>query len=261
MNPPSTLKSLQAVWHATALSDSPLTYSTQMHLNCGAIDLSDNDDPKRLVFADLGVRNLAKKQYDLALLAARGRMNDALTIVKADELGGLLTSVASGNRAAFDELYQVTSRRLFPIVRRIVIQRDLAEDVLQETYLTIWRKAGQYDPKRGPSFSWMAAIARNRAIDRLRRDNSRSREDIALDDSDVSVETLIADETKGISGEFATIRQCVDGLQKNHRKAILFGYYYGMTHEEMASHFDAPLGTVKSWVRRGLHQLKECCEQ
>ena len=188
-------------------------------------------------------------------------MNDALTFEKTDELGNLLGSVAAGNREAFEELYQVTSRRLFPIVRRIVIQRDLAEDVLQETYLTIWRKAAQYDRKRGSSFGWMAAIARNRAIDRLRRDNSRPREDVALDDADENVENLIAVETKEYLGQSATIRQCVDGLQKNHRKAILFGYYYGMTHEEMAAHFDAPLGTVKSWVRRGLHQLKECCEQ
>lgn len=188
-------------------------------------------------------------------------MNDAPTIVKADEFGGLLAAIASGNREAFDELYQATARRLFPVVLRIVIQRDLAEDVLQETYLTIWRKAGQYDRKRGASFGWIAAIARNRAIDRLRRDNSRPREDVALDDSDDDVEYLIADQAKGNSGDSATIRQCVDGLQENHRKAILFGYYYGMTHEEMAAQFDAPLGTVKSWVRRGLHQLKECCEQ
>lgn len=186
---------------------------------------------------------------------------DAPTIVKADDVGSLLVAVASGDRAAFGELYQVTSRRLFPIVLRIVVQRDLAEDVLQDTYLTIWRKAEQYDENRGPAVGWMAAIARNRAIDRLRRDNSRPREDVALDDFEDNVEKLIADEPKENSGYSATIRKCVDGLQENHRKVILFGYYYGMTHEEMASHFDAPLGTIKSWVRRGLHQLKECCEQ
>ncbi len=188
-------------------------------------------------------------------------MTDVQLMVRADELDNLLAAIAGGNRSAFDELYQITSRRLFPIVRRIVDQRDLAEDVLQETYLTIWRKAGQFDRKRGSSFGWIAAIARNRAIDRLRREGGWRREDVALDDANDGVEKLIADEAEGDLGDSATIRQCVESLQNNHRKAILLGYFYGMTHEEMASHFDAPLGTIKSWVRRGLHQLKECCEQ
>lgn len=188
-------------------------------------------------------------------------MNDASAIMTSDELGDLLASIASGDRKAFGELYQATSRRLFPVVLRIVVKRDLAEDVLQETYLTIWRKAAQYDSTRGAAFGWMTAIARNRAIDRLRRDNCRPREDIALDDHGDNVEKLISVEPGADLGESATIRRCVDGLQFNHRKVILFGYYYGMTHEEMASHFNAPLGTIKSWVRRGLHQLKECCGQ
>jgi RNA polymerase sigma-70 factor (ECF subfamily) len=117
-------------------------------------------------------------------------MHDALTTDDTDELGNLLASVASGDRAAFEELYHVTSRRLFPIVRRIVGERELAEDVLQEIYLTIWRKAGQYDRRRGSPFSWIAAIARNRAIDRLRRDSCRPREDVALDDADDGIEIL-----------------------------------------------------------------------
>ena len=188
-------------------------------------------------------------------------MNDAHTIVEMDKLGDLLESVASGNRKAFEELYQVTSRRLFPVVRRIVVERDLAEEVLQETYLTIWRKAGQFDRSRGTSLGWIAAIARNRAIDRLRRDNCRPREDLALDVAEDGVERLVAESAIGDTSDAATIRQCVEALQSNHRKAILFGYYYGMTHEEMAAHLSAPLGTVKSWVRRGLHQLKECCDQ
>ena len=188
-------------------------------------------------------------------------MDAADTIVAGDGLQDLLASVAQGNREAFNELYHLTSRRLFPIVRRIVVQRDLAEDVLQETYLTIWNKAAQFDGNRGSSFGWMAAIARNGAIDRLRRDNCRPRDHVTLDDANNGIEKLIAEQEEGDEGNSVTIRHCVEALQKNHRKAILLGYYYGMTHEEMASHFHTPLGTVKSWVRRGLHQLKECCEQ
>lgn len=188
-------------------------------------------------------------------------MDDTLTIEIPDDLGLLLDSVARGDRDAFDDLYQVTSRRLYPIVRRIVIKPDLAEDVLQETYLTIWRKAGQYNDRRGPAFGWIAAIARNRSIDRLRRNNSRPRDDVALDDAENGAENLVAAGARPDGGEVATIRQCVEALQSNHRKAILLGYYYGMSHEEMASHLHTPLGTVKSWVRRGLLQLKECCGQ
>ena len=188
-------------------------------------------------------------------------MTDTLTIIDSDGLEDLLSAVASGNRAAFDDLYEATARRLYPIVRRIVVQPDLAEDVLQEAYLTIWRKAGQFDRRKGAAFSWLATIARNRAIDRLRRDDRRPHDEIPLDSADERIEKLIADRAAESIGDRATVRKCLNGLQKNHRKTILCAFFYGMTHEEMSSRFETPLGTIKSWVRRGLHQLKECCAQ
>jgi RNA polymerase sigma factor (sigma-70 family) len=128
-------------------------------------------------------------------------------------------------------------------------------------YLTVWRKSGQYRFDRGAPLAWMTTIARNKAIDRLRADVGRARD---LEDWDERTERRISqiavrDEVpKHLSD---TVRRCIESLQDNYRKSLLRAYYYGMSHEELADVMDSPLGTVKSWVRRGLLQLKECVDQ
>lgn len=177
-----------------------------------------------------------------------------------DLLVELLAATADGDRAAFARLYQESSGRLFAVALRILRRRDLAEDVLQDAYLTIWKKAGQYQAERGRPLAWMATIVRYRAIDRLRT-GSRMPD---AQPSAADIETFeAAGDCDGWQEPQAItigIRRCLERLQPKQRDAILLAFYHGFTHEELAVRLDVPLGTVKSWVRRGLMQLKDCLD-
>ncbi|MEE8286793.1 MAG: sigma-70 family RNA polymerase sigma factor [Gammaproteobacteria bacterium] len=178
-----------------------------------------------------------------------------------ETLDELLAATAQGDRRAFGRLYRLTSGRLFALALQILKRRELAEDVLQEAYLTVWSKAAQQHAGRASSFAWMATIVRHRAIDRLR---ARTKDpepvaDITLVSDSIVAE--VADEREILAALSASVRQCLERLDQNRRGAILLAYYHGMTHEEIAAQLDTPLGTTKSWVRRGLLQLKGCLEQ
>lgn len=176
--------------------------------------------------------------------------------VDQDPLIDLIVATAKGDRKAFKRLYDGTSGRMFATALRIARQRDLAEEILQDAYLTVWRKAEQYSPDRGTPLAWMTTIVRHRAIDALRR-QAKAPGDCANQDASQDPE-LVPDPRAQLQHHngFRDIRACIESLPANHQKALLYAFYYGMTHEEMSRHFDAPLGTVKSWVRRGLGQLK-----
>ena len=178
-------------------------------------------------------------------------LGEPQTVTELDSLARLLAAAAKGDRQAFGRIYQLSSGRLFAVALRITRRRELAEEVLQEAYVTIWHKAHQYYPDRGAPMAWMTTIVRNRAIDHLRR---RPREDQELD------QEAPGDIDAWFDGAAADVRGCLAVLPGNQRQAILLAYYYGMTHEELALQMSAPLGTVKSWVRRGLSRLRECYE-
>lgn len=170
----------------------------------------------------------------------------------------LLTAAARGERAAFAALYAETSPQLFAVALRILRRRDWAEDVLQEAYVSVWRRARDYDATKGSVFTWMTSIVRNRAIDMLRRDRGTTpldeapgRETWADPGPDPLSATLA-------SAEARRVRGCLDTLEGKQREAIVVAYFEGLTQEELAQRLSAPLGTVKSWVRRGLLRLKEC---
>lgn len=179
----------------------------------------------------------------------------------ADPWAGLIAATAEGDRSAFAALYQEASGRLMAIALRMMGRRELAEEILQEAFVAIWRRAGQFDETRGRSFTWLAAIVRYRAIDRLRA-GRRERQEVELpDDSEGSLpETLVFD-PRFDGPEAIAVRDCLGRLSEEQRRAILLAYYYGLTHEELAERLGAPLGTVKSRVRRGLLQLRACLEQ
>ena len=171
------------------------------------------------------------------------------------------TLVACGqeNRSAFRTLYDLTSAKLFGIVLRICNDRQAAEDVLSEVYLTIWRRAGAYEPGRASPISWLATIARNRAID-WRRSNKRAPStpideapDIA-DERPDAVATLLQDE------DARALHLCLDALDEKQRLAIRTAFFEGVTYAELAERQAVPLGTMKSWVRRGLLRLKDCLD-
>ena len=179
----------------------------------------------------------------------------------ADALADLLLATGHGDRDAFARVYDLCASTLFAVSLRTLRRRDLAEDVLQETFLTIWRKGGQYRPDRGGPMAWMITIVRNRAIDRLRAEGRVGDRLEGFEDDSVIDRAANAVEPT-IPGHLAqTVRGCIEQLQNNYRKSILLAYYYGLTHEELSARLETPLGTVKSWVRRGLHQLKGCVEQ
>ncbi|MEM7225651.1 MAG: sigma-70 family RNA polymerase sigma factor [Pseudomonadota bacterium] len=168
-------------------------------------------------------------------------------------LAGLLLATSRGDQAAFAELYQATSPRLFAVVLRIARRRDQAEELLQETYLRIWREAGGYQANRGAPMAWMVTIARNRALDRWRKEVRRPAAEAAE-----PAEML---DWGDLNGDTRDLRHCLSGLAPAQRDAILLAYIEGYTHDELARRLKSPLGTIKSWIRRGLLRLRECLEQ
>jgi RNA polymerase sigma-70 factor (ECF subfamily) len=177
------------------------------------------------------------------------------------QLRTLLEAVARGDSGAFEQLYKATSAKLFGVCLRILPQRGDAEDVLQEVFTTIWHKAAQYDAARASPITWLAMLARNRAIDKLRASS------VERNSASIDLAENIADEAASIqavaesSDEKKRLDSCLSQLEVQRRKLIRVAFFEGVTYEELAARCGSPLGTVKSWIRRGLAQLKTCLER
>jgi RNA polymerase sigma-70 factor (ECF subfamily) len=173
-------------------------------------------------------------------------------------LDDLLARTALRDQTAYHALYQATAPKLFGFALRILKRRELAEECLQDAFVSVWYRAGDYRSERAQPFTWMAAIVRNRALDMLRA--TPVYQDIADDEaldalqSDAVAPPDAADETQAL-------RRCLETLPAAHRQAIALSYYRGLAHAELAKSLREPLGTVKTWIRRGLMQLKRCLEQ
>lgn len=168
-----------------------------------------------------------------------------------------LGRVADGDREALREVYELTSAKLLGTIIRIVPEREAAEDILQDVYLKVWHRAGRFDRTIASPITWLCTIARNSAIDAARK-AGRTREvgDDGLpeivDDSPRIDQLLCAHE------DAQRLHTCLEGLQPDHRKSIRMAFFRGLTHAELADRLDVPLGTMKSWIRRGLASLKGC---
>ena len=180
--------------------------------------------------------------------AARDRLRDALV------------AVAGGDRAAFESLYKATSAKLFGVCLRILQKRSDAEDVLQEIYVTIWHKAALFDPERASPITWLAMIARNKAIDRARAgaDQRTASIDLAAGVDDPAAGPAATAESSDSGRRLA---QCLETLETRQRALIRTAFFDGATYENLAARSGAPLGSVKSWIRRGLMKLKACLER
>lgn len=179
----------------------------------------------------------------------------------ADALAAVIGAVAGGDRAAFERLYRATSSKLFGVCLRVLPDRGEAEDVLQEVYATVWRKAGQFDASRANAVTWLAMIARNKAIDRLRATPASARTapiEWADNVADPAPSPLKATER---ATETAQLNHCMEQLDSRRRSLIRTAFFDGATYEELAARIGSPLGSVKSWIRRGLQQLRACLEQ
>ena len=176
-------------------------------------------------------------------------------------LSEALRRVASGEKNALETVYSATSAKLFGICLRILNDRQEAEDVLQEVYLGVWRRAGTFDPVRASPISWLATLARNRAIDRLRtlrRTAGAEPVERALDVSDESPGALAILESREDSARLAG---CMSELEERTAGVIRAAFFGGLTYSELAERSNVPLGTVKSWIRRGMMKLKECLQR
>ena len=176
------------------------------------------------------------------------------------DIAGLLKRTAVKDRAAFARLYEATSAKLFGIVLRILKRRDIAEEVLQEVYVKIWEKAGDFDAARASPITWMATIARNRALDEVRRKRPDSIEDhphvldAASDDED-ALDALLRGETG------SALNDCLSRLEPDRARMIVLAYCEGLSREELGVRYSQPVNTIKTWLRRSLLQLRTCLEQ
>ena len=172
-------------------------------------------------------------------------------------LAATLIAVGGEDRAAFHELYRLTSAKLFGICLRICADRQAAEDVLHEVYLTIWRRAGAWEPGRASPITWLATVARNRAIDWRRAQGLRRATGLEnapdLPDTAPDAETALV-----AAGEWRLLLDCMAELEVRQRDAIRTAFFDGVTYGELAARAGVPAGTAKSWIRRGLARLKEC---
>jgi RNA polymerase sigma-70 factor, ECF subfamily len=169
----------------------------------------------------------------------------------------LIRDSARRDRAAFAALYTETSAKLFAIALRILRQREWAEEVLQESFVAVWQRAGDYDPARGSAMGWLVTIVRHCAIDQLRRNAARPE---SRSEADVALPTLAAAGSGDSGAELRALQRCLDELDELPRRAILLAYCYGLTHDEVAARLGVPIGTVKSWLRRSLERLQKCLE-
>lgn len=174
-----------------------------------------------------------------------------------DELETLMRSVASGDRAAFERLYERTSAKLYGIVLRILKRTDLADEVLQETYVRVWHNAAAFDAGKGSPITWMAAIARNRALDEARRVTPVSLEDTP-DAFEVEDTAMLPSEQMDLQSDLARLGQCLEELAEERRDIVKLAYLEGMSREELGRRFGHPVATIKTWLHRSLKQLKAC---
>jgi RNA polymerase sigma-70 factor (ECF subfamily) len=181
-------------------------------------------------------------------------------VTNIDDIGLLIQACAKGDRRAFGRLYRQTGAKLHGIIRRIMPQNETAEEVLQESYVRIWQRAGTFDPQIASAMAWMASIARNQAIDARRRGAERISQASSSDDSLLSsIEAQGAGEGEQ-SLALIQLKRCLDQLEPERRELLLLAYYNGLSREELAQRAARPVATVKSALRRSLILLKECLD-
>ncbi len=190
---------------------------------------------------------------------------------RSRELSQLLARTGLGDRAAFAQLYERTSGHLFAVVLRIQRDRAQAEDLLQEIYVSVWKAAAGFDAARSQPLTWLTHIARNRAIDSLRRAQAQPRTESlsAAEDDDERPdpqERLASDEPGPLdlldrASDRRQLGHCMQNLSPPQRQSVALAFFDGLSHAEVAEQLREPLGTVKSWVRRALQTLKTCLER
>jgi RNA polymerase sigma-70 factor (ECF subfamily) len=173
------------------------------------------------------------------------------------ELVWLLAAVGRGDQPSFERLYSATRGKLYGVVLRILRRPDLAEEVVQEAYVKIWRSAGQFDPSIASPITWMVAIARNRAIDLVRKKTEDPIEDES-EVNEIAAETPHPLAQREMTEELKRLLACMGKLDPERQRLVLLAYYSGWSREQLAAKFDKPVNTIKTWLRRSLMEIREC---
>jgi RNA polymerase sigma-70 factor, ECF subfamily len=185
-----------------------------------------------------------------------GYLSGALMLMQA-ELVWLLGAVAKGDKAAFERLYGATRAKLYGVLLRILGRPELAEEVMQETYLKVWKMADKFDPALASPITWMVAMARNRAIDIVRKRTEVSIED-ELDAQNIAADTPAPLARREMTEELKRLLSCLGKLDPEKQRIVLLAYYSGWSREQLATKLDIPVNTIKTWLRRSLLELREC---
>ena len=173
------------------------------------------------------------------------------------ELVWLLGAVARGDEAAFERLYEATRAKLYGVLLRILGKPALAEEVMVETYLKIWKTADQFDPATASPITWLVAIARNRAIDIVRK-----RGDASIDEepevSQAASDAPAPLARREMTAELKRLLSCLGRLDPEKQRIVLLAYYSGWSRDQLANKLDIPVNTIKTWLRRSLLGIREC---
>ena len=173
------------------------------------------------------------------------------------ELVQWLNAVSQGDRAAFEQLYAATRAKLYGVVLRILRRHDLADEVLQEVYLKIWSGAGQFNPGLASPITWMVTIARNRAIDLVRK-----RAEVSIEEEpkamDVAADLPNPLARRELTEEVRRLMACIERLEPERQSLVLLAYRNGWSREQLAAKLGKPVNTIKTWLRRSLLEIREC---
>jgi len=240
---------------------------TRTHSRYGTANGADAPQREKVFYAfDLEAANNAinfrarNDDYDVTDHLATTRLKN--TVKPADELADLLARTALRDQRAFQRLYELTSPRLLGMLLRLVRSRAIAEEILQECFISIWQHAGSYMATRSQAMTWITSIVRNRALDYLR---SPKHTNTAYTSDDDAIDNIADDAPDALDHLLAAVesralRDCFAALDPNQLMSITAAFYRGLTHEQVAAEFGAPAGTVKSWIRRGLERLRRCID-
>ncbi len=173
-----------------------------------------------------------------------------------DHIAALIRRVAVGDRAAFSDLYDLMSSRMFGLIRRVLVDRDLSEEVLQEVFLEVWRTADDFDADRGQGRSWLLTIAHRRAVDRVRATRASVDRDVRVGIRDTPVDFDAVAEQAELTIDAERVTGALARIPESQREAIVLAYFGGYHQSEIAALTGVPLGTIKTRMRDGLAKLR-----
>ncbi|WP_336356693.1 sigma-70 family RNA polymerase sigma factor [Pseudomonas granadensis] len=204
------------------------------------------------------VAELACEQFEPRPSALTLAWRVVISVADTDQLRQLLAQCSLGDRLAFETLYRSVGPRLHGVALRFMGRADLAEEVLQESFVRIWHNASRYEAHLSAPLTWMINITRNQAIDQLRKQRERPLGEV--EQNALSDESPSAHEQLSSAREAHALKRCLETLDGMQRQSITVAYFQGLSCSELAEHLATPLGTVKSWIRRGMERLRRCLE-